>query len=224
MMHASSFAQVLDVGSGTGLVALEAAQLVGPQGRVVGVDLSSAMLHKARVPAMLCVFPALRSVRLGAAGLAAAGASQRLSARRRIAPRTAQAEAKARAASLRNLELVAADIDELCYAPGTWDAILCSSAVPFLPDIPAALRTWREWLRPGGRVVFNCPKVRCVSVYLFVCVRVYLRVRVYLCVCVCLCVVRACVRARVRACVSTSQHSSPRCNKQHRVGVLLAAC
>ena len=45
--------QVIDVGTGTGLVAREAARLVGPQGRVLGVDPSAAMLANAR--AMACV-------------------------------------------------------------------------------------------------------------------------------------------------------------------------
>jgi demethylmenaquinone methyltransferase / 2-methoxy-6-polyprenyl-1,4-benzoquinol methylase len=40
--------QVIDVGTGTGLVAREAARLVGPQGSVLGVDPSAAMLANAR--------------------------------------------------------------------------------------------------------------------------------------------------------------------------------
>lgn len=41
-------ARVLDIGTGTGLVALAAARLVGPRGRVVGVDFSAQMLERAR--------------------------------------------------------------------------------------------------------------------------------------------------------------------------------
>ena len=44
----SEGAWVLDVGTGTGNVALTAARFVGARGRVVGVDLSSAMLTQAR--------------------------------------------------------------------------------------------------------------------------------------------------------------------------------
>jgi ubiquinone/menaquinone biosynthesis C-methylase UbiE len=40
--------QVLDVASGTGLVTFEAARAVGPQGRVLGVDVSTRMVELAR--------------------------------------------------------------------------------------------------------------------------------------------------------------------------------
>ena len=43
--------QVIDVGTGTGLVAREAARLVGPRGSVLGVDPSAAMLANARAMA-----------------------------------------------------------------------------------------------------------------------------------------------------------------------------
>ncbi|MBA4263548.1 MAG: dimethylmenaquinone methyltransferase [Comamonadaceae bacterium] len=43
--------QVLDVACGTGLVALAATELVGPQGHVLGVDLSARMVASARVRA-----------------------------------------------------------------------------------------------------------------------------------------------------------------------------
>src|SRR5579872_486465 len=39
---------VLDLGSGAGFDALLAARKVGPKGRVVGVDMTDAMLHRAR--------------------------------------------------------------------------------------------------------------------------------------------------------------------------------
>ena len=43
--------RVLDVGCGTGASALPAAQAVGPDGRVIGVDLAEAMLGRARAKA-----------------------------------------------------------------------------------------------------------------------------------------------------------------------------
>jgi ubiquinone/menaquinone biosynthesis C-methylase UbiE len=40
--------QVLDIATGTGMVAIEAAQLVGPEGRVIGVDIAAGMLAEAK--------------------------------------------------------------------------------------------------------------------------------------------------------------------------------
>lgn len=40
--------KILDIATGTGLVALEAAQLVGSEGKVVGVDISTGMLDQAK--------------------------------------------------------------------------------------------------------------------------------------------------------------------------------
>jgi arsenite methyltransferase len=39
---------VVDIGSGAGLDSLIAARMVGPQGRVIGIDMTPAMLEKAR--------------------------------------------------------------------------------------------------------------------------------------------------------------------------------
>lgn len=44
----SSGQKILDIATGTGLVAIEAAQLVGPEGQVVGVDISPGMLSQAK--------------------------------------------------------------------------------------------------------------------------------------------------------------------------------
>lgn len=39
---------------------------------------------------------------------------------------------------------------------GSFDAITCSAAIPFLRHPPAALAAWRAWLKqPGGRLAFN---------------------------------------------------------------------
>jgi ubiquinone/menaquinone biosynthesis C-methylase UbiE len=40
--------QVLDIATGTGMVAIEAAQIVSSQGKVIGVDISTGMLDRAR--------------------------------------------------------------------------------------------------------------------------------------------------------------------------------
>ncbi len=44
----SSGQHVLDIATGTGMAAIEAAQFVGSEGRVVGVDISNGMLEQAR--------------------------------------------------------------------------------------------------------------------------------------------------------------------------------
>src|SRR6266702_6084109 len=43
--------RVLDLGSGSGTDSLVAAQMVGPEGRVTGIDMTSEMLVKARAAA-----------------------------------------------------------------------------------------------------------------------------------------------------------------------------
>lgn len=48
--HLATSAEVLDVGIGTGLVAREALALIGPQGRLVGVDPSPGMMNEVTLP------------------------------------------------------------------------------------------------------------------------------------------------------------------------------
>jgi len=61
-------ASVLDVGTGSGLLALEAARVVGPDGRVLGVDVSAALLAEARSAAAGLAF--VRFERMEAEALA----------------------------------------------------------------------------------------------------------------------------------------------------------
>ncbi len=103
---------VLDIATGTGIVAIAAAQIVGSEGKVVGVDISSGML--------------------------------------------AQAQRKVEAAGLQNVELIEADADYLNFPNDSFDAILCSSAIAYLTDIPASLRQWYRFTKPGGIVAFSC--------------------------------------------------------------------
>jgi len=104
--------RVLDIATGTGFVAIRSAQLVGDQGTVVGVDISSGMLHQA------------------AEAIIDAGVS--------------------------NVSLTQADAETLDCSIGTFDLITCCNALPYMTDVPTALRLWHSLLRPGGRFAFNC--------------------------------------------------------------------
>lgn len=101
--------RVLDVATGTGTVALAAAERVGPSGTVTGVDLAESMLKVARD----------------------------------------------KAAGQETVTFQQADAARLPFADASFDAVLCASALFFMPDIPATLREWRRVLAPGGRVGFT---------------------------------------------------------------------
>lgn len=100
--------KILDLATGTGLVAIKAARKVDSQGWVIGVDISPGML--------------------------------------------VQANKKIAAASLNNIEMWEADVETVEFPENTFDQILCCSALPFITDIPAALRRWRRFLKPGGKI------------------------------------------------------------------------
>nr|WP_294528386.1 methyltransferase domain-containing protein [uncultured Rhodopila sp.] len=104
---------VLDVATGTGLVAIEAARRVGASGRVIGLDISPGMLARAR---------------------------------RKIDD-----------LALPNIELREADAGTADMPPDGFDLILCSAALVFMADIPAVLRGWHKFLKPGGYVGFDAP-------------------------------------------------------------------
>jgi ubiquinone/menaquinone biosynthesis C-methylase UbiE len=67
-----------------------------------------------------------------------------------------QAAKAVAAAGVRNVELVQADAEALDYPADSFDLIFCCNALPYLTDVPAALRHWHSLLRPGGRLAFNC--------------------------------------------------------------------
>jgi ubiquinone/menaquinone biosynthesis C-methylase UbiE len=101
--------QVLDIACGTGLVTLQAARAVGPQGRVVGIDVAGQMLEVAR----------RRSVLLG----------------------------------LSNVILERMDAESLELPDSSFDVVLCSLGLMYMPDPLQALSQMRRVLRPGGRLV-----------------------------------------------------------------------
>lgn len=104
-------ARLLDVATGTGVIALAAASLVGPGGKVVGIDLSPEMLARAKE-------------KLAQAGNA-------------------------------NVEFMEGDTERLEFPDSSFDIVVCSSSLFFVPDMAAAVREWRRVLVPGGRVAFS---------------------------------------------------------------------
>lgn len=103
--------QILDIATGTGIVAFLAAAIVGDKGQVIGVDISSGMLNNAKQ--------------------------------------------KLEASSLKNIEFIEGDAQSISFDENSFDAILCSLAICYLTNIPAALSQWYKLIKPGGKVVFN---------------------------------------------------------------------
>ena len=67
-----------------------------------------------------------------------------------------QARMKVRAAGLRNVELSQGDVEQLDFASESFDAILCSSSLMWMTDIPATLSRCLTWLKRGGLLAFSC--------------------------------------------------------------------
>lgn len=120
--------RLLDLATGTGLVALPAAAAVGTIGFVAAVDISQAMLDQAQ---------------------------SKYTASRQLQDHPQQQQ------GLAPVQFIHGNIEQLdsCLPDdwqGSFDAITCSAAVPFLQDPAAAFQQWRYWLKPhSGRLVFN---------------------------------------------------------------------
>jgi ubiquinone/menaquinone biosynthesis C-methylase UbiE len=105
-------AHVLDLPCGSGASALPAAEAVGPEGRVVAVDLAAGLLRLARE--------------------------------------------KARAAGLRNIRFVEADMRVTGLPDESFDAVVCVFGVFFVPDRRALMRELWRMVRPGGALAVTC--------------------------------------------------------------------
>lgn len=103
--------KVLDVATGTGAVALAAAQAIGPHGRVQAIDLAGNMLQTA------------------VANLQRSG--------------------------LTNIDFHLMDAESVEFKSRYFDCVTCSFGIFFLPDMQAGLTSWRQVLKPGGRVMFT---------------------------------------------------------------------
>ena len=107
---------MLDAATGTGLAAAAVLDLPGSTGRVVGIDLSAAMLRVATS---------------------------------RDDPRC---------------HYVRADAAVPPFTSRIFDAVLCVAAVPYLPDLAAAVDQWRRVTRPGGALVVTTPAADGITV------------------------------------------------------------
>ena len=67
-----------------------------------------------------------------------------------------QARQKIETLGLTNIRFEVADADEQRLPECCFDAILCSSAIVYLTDIPAALGRWHAALKSGGTLAFSC--------------------------------------------------------------------
>ncbi|MEM8673402.1 MAG: class I SAM-dependent methyltransferase [Cyanobacteria bacterium P01_G01_bin.67] len=101
--------RVLDLATGTGMVAIEAAKKVGDSGHVIGVDIASGLLEVAQQK--------INNAKLD-----------------------------------HNIKLQLADVETLSFDEGSFDCILCCSALPLLTNVTADLLLWRGFLAPGGKI------------------------------------------------------------------------
>jgi len=66
-----------------------------------------------------------------------------------------KAEANVSRTALGNIVFHVMDAEQLEYCEGYFDAIGCSFGLFFLKDMPAALKSWFRFLKPGGRLMFT---------------------------------------------------------------------
>jgi ubiquinone/menaquinone biosynthesis C-methylase UbiE len=78
----------------------------------------------------------------------------------------AKTREKALAMGLANIDVREGDAAVLPFADGSMDAVISSSAVYTLPDIPAVLGQWRRVLKPEGRLAFSTLGTAADSLYL----------------------------------------------------------
>ena len=59
-----------------------------------------------------------------------------------------------------NVSWIWEDVETAEFPPETFDHVLCSSGLAYLEDPDSTFKSFRSWLKPGGRITFNSPKVR----------------------------------------------------------------
>jgi ubiquinone/menaquinone biosynthesis C-methylase UbiE len=66
-----------------------------------------------------------------------------------------QARRKAASLSVRNVEFLERDMQDLCFRPGTFDAAVCSFGIFFVDDMDTQLAHIAEAVRHGGQVAIS---------------------------------------------------------------------
>ncbi|MBI1796239.1 MAG: arsenite methyltransferase [Candidatus Eisenbacteria bacterium] len=117
---------VLDLGSGAGIDCFLAAREVGSTGRVIGVDMTPAMIERARANA---------ATSAGAAGAAAGAAGA--------------------AAGAAAVEFRLGEIEHLPVADASVDVVISNCVINLSPDKPQAFREALRALRPAGRMLVS---------------------------------------------------------------------
>ena len=120
---------VLDMATGTGLVAIAAAKKVAPNGSVTGVDMSLGMLKQAKskiaaegIDNLKLIEADVEAMQRGLGGLP----HERL-----------------------HQEAIAFDVE--------FDVIFCCSALVYISDLTTMLNKCYSWLKPGGCFAFTTP-------------------------------------------------------------------
>ena len=70
-----------------------------------------------------------------------------------------QARQKAQANHLTNIDFIEKNVEDLVPMESQVDCILCSSGLAYFEDVQRVLALCHAWLKPGGSLLFNTPKV-----------------------------------------------------------------
>lgn len=100
--------KIVDMATGTGLVAIAASNIIGKRGKIIGIDISPGMLERAK--------------------------------------------SKIEIGKINNIEIRLGDVESVELPGNSFDKIFCCTALPFLHNVPATLRRWHSFLKPGGKI------------------------------------------------------------------------
>ena len=140
---------VLDLGSGTGKICFIAAQVVGPKGKVIGVDMTDDMLEVARRNAPVV------AERIGYSNVEVRkGQRQDLALDLDRLDRTLRSKPVANAADFLNLDAAAGELRERhpLVESDSIDVVVSNGAFCLTPNKERAFAELYRVLKPGGRI------------------------------------------------------------------------